>query len=130
MIAVKAIAVWLGILVCAFANGALREVIMIPHLGKTVGLLLSGLLLSTLILAIAYMALPWLNITRLSQFLGVGLGWLVMTLAFEISFGRLQGKPWAILLEAYTFKDGNIWPVVLFITAASPYIAGRLRGAS
>ena len=128
MLIVKALAIWLAILVCAVANGTLREAILIPHLGKTIGLLLSGLLLSALILAITYFALPWLGVTRLSQLIGIGLGWLALTLVFEISFGRFQGKTWPALLEAYTFKDGNIWPVVLLITAAAPYIAGRLRG--
>lgn len=128
VLTVKAIAIWLAILICAVANGTLREVILIPRLGKTIGLLLSGLLLSTLILALTYFVLPWFGVTHLSQLFGIGFGWLILTLVFEISFGRFQGKPWAVLLEAYTFKEGNIWPVVLLITAASPYIAGRLRG--
>jgi hypothetical protein len=48
--------------------------------------------------------------------------------AFEFTFGRLvQGKPWPQLLEAYTFKDGNIWPLVLLVTTLAPWIAARLR---
>lgn len=128
MLPIKAFAVWFAILACAVANGALREAFLIPELGKTSGLLLSGLLLSALILVVAYLAVPWLNVSRCSQLIGVGSGWLALTLAFEFTFGRLQGKSWVSLLEAYTFKDGNIWPVVLLITAAAPYIAGQLRG--
>lgn len=124
----KALAVWLAILVCAIANGTLREAILIPHLGNAIGLSLSGLLLSTLILAITYFALPWLGSTRRLQLIGIGVGWLALTLVFEMSFGRLQGKSWSALLGAYTFRDGNIWPFVLLITAAAPYVAGRLRG--
>ena len=30
-------------------------------------------------------------------------------------------------VEAFTFKDGTLWPVVLLITLAAPYIAARLR---
>jgi hypothetical protein len=127
MILVKASAIWLAILVCAVANGILREAFLIPHLGRTIGLLLSGLFLSALILAITYLALPWLGVSRPSQFIGIGLGWLVLTLVFEFSFGLFQGKSWQVLLEAYTFKDGNIWPIVLLTTAAAPYIAGVLR---
>jgi hypothetical protein len=51
-----------------------------------------------------------------------------LTLAFELSFGLFQGKSWPVLLEAYTFKDGNVWPIVLLITAVAPCIVGRLRG--
>lgn len=125
MLTVKAFAVWLAILVCAVANGALREAVIIPWLGKTAGLLLSGLLLCALILTITYVAVPWLGVTRVSQLVGIGLGWLALTVVFEISFGRFQGTSWSVLLAAYTFKDGNIWPIVLLTTAAAPYLAGR-----
>jgi hypothetical protein len=57
--------------------------------------------------------------------------WLVLTLAFEFAFGRLlQHKPWPELLEAYTLKGGNIWPVVLIIIVLAPFIAARLRGVA
>lgn len=58
----------------------------------------------------------------------MGLGGLALTLVFEFSFGLWQGESWPVLLEAYSFKDGNIWPVVLAVTALAPYIATRLRG--
>lgn len=124
----KSLTIWLVILVCAVANGALRESVLIPHLGKAPGFLLSGVLLSALILVITFLALPWLGVHRPAQLIGIGVFWLVLTLVFELSFGRFQGKPWATILEAYTFKDGNIWPVVLLVTAAAPYVAARLRG--
>jgi hypothetical protein len=124
---VKAIVIWLAILCLAVANGALREAILIPHLGKVVGLVLSGVLLSGLILTIAFFTLPWVGARRVSQLVGVGALWLMLTLAFEFLFGFLQGKSWSTMLEAYTFKEGNIWPVVLLVTAAAPYIAIRCR---
>ncbi|MBX3302716.1 MAG: hypothetical protein KF693_10930 [Nitrospira sp.] len=124
----KALAIWLTILGLAVANGVLREQLLIPQLGKTPGLVLSGLLLSVVILVVTFFTLPWLRLNQLSQAIGVGLGWIVLTLAFEFSFDRFQGKSWPSILEAYTFKDGNIWPVVLLVTAAAPYVAARLRG--
>ncbi|QIL69112.1 hypothetical protein G7048_01105 [Diaphorobacter sp. HDW4B] len=124
----KALAVWLVILVCAVANGALREGALIPHLGRAPGLILSGVLLSALILSLTFLALPWLRAPRPAQLIGLGVFWLALTLVFEFSFGRFQGKSWATILEAYTFKDGNIWPVVLLVTAAAPYVAARFRG--
>lgn len=128
MLTVKALLIWFAILGTAVANGVLREAVLIPQLGTMPGLFLSGLLLSALILVITFLVLPWLGIQQPSQAIGVGLGWLVLTLVFEFSFGLLQGKSWAALLEAYTFKDGNIWPVVLLVTAAAPCITARLKG--
>ena len=55
--------------------------------------------------------------------------WLATTLAFELGFGRfVQHKGWAEILEAYTFKGGNLWPLVLAIVLISPWLAAKLRG--
>ena len=128
MVALKALIIWAGILALAVANGALRESVLIPGLGTPAALVLSGSLLSALIIIVAYLSLPWLQIRRPVQFWFVGFGWLALTVIFEFSFGLWQGKSWTELLEAYTFKGGNIWPVVLAATALAPYIAAKLRG--
>ena len=128
-LASKAFAIWLIILVLAISNGTLREAILIPTLGKSPGLILSGALLSAAILAIAYVALPWLGRASVARYVAIGFGWLCLTLAFEFTFGRLiQGKPWSQILEAYAFKDGNIWSLVLLVTAIAPYVTAKFRG--
>jgi hypothetical protein len=127
-VAAKALAIWFGILVLAVANGALREAVLIPVLGGVSGLILSGVLLSVLIFAVVYFSLPWFGPAPVASYIALGLSWLCLTLVFEFTFGRLmQGKPWSELLEAYTFKGGNIWPVVLLTVAAAPYVAARIR---
>lgn len=128
VVALKALVIWASILVLAVANGALRESVLLPRVGTPAAFVLSGLLLSILIIGVAYLSLPWLQISRPAQLWGVGLGWLALTLVFEFSFGLWQGKSWLELFEAYTFKDGNIWPLVLAVTALAPYIAVQLRG--
>lgn len=127
-LALKALLIWVGILVLAIANGVLRESVFMAWFGTSVALLLSGLLLSLMILGVAWLSLPWLEIRRPGQLWFVGFGWLALTLIFEVSFGLWQGKSWRMLLEAYTFNDGNIWPFVLVVTALAPYIAAKLRG--
>ena len=128
VIALKALVIWASILVLAVANGAFRESVLTPGVGTPTALVLSGLLLSMLIIGVAYLSLPWLQISRPVQLWAVGLGWLTLTVIFEFSFGLWQGTSWLELLEAYTFKDGNIWPIVLAATALAPYLAAQLRG--
>jgi hypothetical protein len=45
-----------------------------------------------------------------------------------------QGHSWSELLEAYNFKDGNLWPLVLVVLFFAPLLASRFdawrRGAS
>ncbi|SDB61458.1 hypothetical protein SAMN05660653_03198 [Desulfonatronum thiosulfatophilum] len=124
----KAIPVWCCILVFAVANGGFREAVLLPKLGSPTALIVSGLLLSFVIVGVAYLALPWLGVRRPLHLLTVGLLWLALTLVFEFSFGLWQGKSWETLLEAYTFRDGNIWSLVLAVVAFAPLIAAKLRG--
>lgn len=105
----------------------MRESILIPRLGAAAGFVLSGLLLSMLILLVAYLSLPWLGARYPAELVGIGLGWLALTIVFEFSFGLWQGKSWQVIFEAYTFRGGNIWPVVLVVTACAPYLAAKLR---
>lgn len=127
-IALRAAAVWLLILVCAVANGALREAVLVPWLGRTAALVLSGLLLSTCVLVAAMLLVAWLPRLPARHYGGIGVGWLAATLAFEFGFGRLvQGKAWAELIEAYHFHGGNLWPVVLLVVLVAPWWAARWR---
>lgn len=128
VLALKAFAIWTGILVLAVLNGALREAILIPRIGTAPGLVLSGILLSALIVVVAYLSLPWLDARRAAELAGIGLGWLALTLVFEFSFGLWQGKSWQVMLDAYTFKSANTWPAVLVVIAVAPYLAAKLRG--
>ncbi|GAB1382285.1 hypothetical protein MASR1M50_06040 [Burkholderiales bacterium] len=124
---VRALAVWGLILLCAIANGVLREALLIPRLSARPGLLLSGLLLSGLILLLSWWLLPWIGLRGRRAQLLTGLGWLALTLGFEFSFGLLRGRTLDEILAAYRFEGGNLWPLVLLVTACAPWLVGWLR---
>ena len=125
---IKSLITWLLILGLAVLNGALRETVLIPFLGKTGGLVLSGILLSLLVALVSYAFVRLSHGVTILQGLRVGASWLCLTLIFECSFGRyVQHKSWSELLDAYTFKDGNIWPVVLLVTLLAPSAAVLLQ---
>ena len=125
---IKAATLWLVILILAILNGTLREKALIPVLGDVPGLVTSGIILSLCIFLVAFAAAPWYGQMTAPRWLRVGLFWLVLTLAFEFGFGLfVQGKSPADLLDAYTFRGGNLWPVVLVAIVLSPWLAARLR---
>lgn len=125
---VKGVAVWGVILVLAFANAGLREVILIPRFGNVRSLTASGVILSLLVLLVAYVSLPWMGAIRTGELLTIGLSWFALTLVFDLLLGRAQGERLRQQLDAYLFKRGNLWPVVLLVTASAPYLAAKLRG--
>ena len=125
---VRAVLVWLAILVLAIVNGALREAFLVPAFGRPAGLLASGVLLASLVLAVAFASARWLLLSSRARAWRLGLAWLAMTLAFEFGFGMLlQHKPLREMLAAYTLRDGNIWPLVLLATLLAPVLARRAR---
>lgn len=125
----KAVALWSAILVLAILNGALREKVLIPASGSFAGLIASGIILSIGIFLAAFAAVPWYGPLTSRQWLLVGLFWLLLTLVFEFSFGRFaQHKTWAESLDAYSFRGGNIWPIVLVTTLISPWLSAKIRG--
>ena len=129
MLTLKAIAAWLVLLACAVANGALREAILVPAFGARVSLAASGVLLSCVVIAIAIVAVPRLGPLSNWKCVYVGVLWLGLTVGFEFGFGRLvRHQSWPRLLEAYTLRDGNLWPVVLVVILVAPLLAVRFRG--
>jgi hypothetical protein len=124
----KSLLAWAIILCLAVANGVLRESVLIPRLGGAAGLRLSGAILCLLILLVAYGLVRTARGLTAAQGLRVGALWLGLTLAFEFGFGLyVRHRPLAELLEAYTFKDGNLWPLVLAVTLLAPAAAARLH---
>jgi len=124
----KALTVWVVILLLAMANGIFREAVLAPALGAGTSLVLSGLMLCGVVFLATFLFLPWLDTRVPAHLLTIGLGWLLLTLVFEFSFGLLTGKALPELLEAYTFQGGNLWPAVLAVIVVSPWLAARLRG--
>ena len=130
MFATRALAAWLAILALAMLNGALRELVLVPSLGKSAAYLLSGLLLLALVVLVGIALASWMRIESRRRALGAGALWLGLTLVFECGLGIVQGRSWPEMLAQYTFKDGNIWPLVLLVAFLAPLIGWRCRGTS
>ena len=128
-LSLKSAGIWLLILACAIVNGAFRETTLIPLLGTAAAFVASGILLSACIVGVSLWLVPRLGQLKSLQAAGLGSFWLGLTLAFEFGFGRfVMHRSWSELFEAYTFKNGNLWPLVLLVTFAAPILAVRLRG--
>ncbi len=128
-LALKAAAVWFGLLVLAVANGFLREFVLAPALGPPADVVASGLLLAAAVVAVAWATLPWLAPSTRGQRWAIGAGWAVAVVAFEFALGVAQGRTLAAMLAPYTFDGGNLWPLVLATTAAAPALADAISRA-
>ena len=125
----RALAVWFGLLVLAFANGALRELALVPALGDTYAHALSSVTLAATILLLAWVTIVWIHPASDADAWTIGALWLALTLAFEFLAGHyVFGTPWRDLLADYNVAAGRIWVLVLLTTAAAPAISARAHG--
>lgn len=124
----RALAIWLLLLVLAIANGGFRESVLIPRLGPEAAHRVSTLLLCALILLATWLTIGWLRPATLGSALAVGGFWVGLTLAFEFLAGHyLFGRPWEVLWADYDIRAGRIWVLVLVVTLLAPAWAGQVR---
>jgi len=81
-------------------HGIARSVFLFPHVGQFRSNQIGVGTGSLIILAIALVFVRWIGASRSSQLLGIGVLWAVLTLAFEIRFGRFAvGASWGRILS-------------------------------
>jgi hypothetical protein len=125
----KTTGIWLLTVIIAIVNAVLREKLLTPRIGAEVALPLSGLVLSMFILVIAFMSIPFIGLSESKICILVGMVWLVLTLSFEFLFGHyVAGKPWYEIMQVFNIKKGDLFIVVLLVTAISPWLCAKLRG--
>jgi hypothetical protein len=117
---------WCGFVAAAIANGAARERVLRPAVGRAAEPL-SVATLSAAILAGTHCfvrrAAPQASAREL---LAVGVGWTGATVAFEFLFGHyVAGAAWEELLANYDLPRGRLWPLVLLVTLLAPAALGR-----
>ena len=119
---------WIGMVILAILNGAVREKIYGPFMRD-----LSAHQLSTFIGLILFGLYIWIltgiyRIESSSQAFVIGGMWFIMTISFEFIFGHfIMGHPWSKLFHDYNLLKGRIWLLVLIWTAVAPYVFYRVR---
>ena len=119
---------WVVMVPIAILNGVLREStygrrlseLRAHQLSTVAGIVLLGAFMWAVIRAWP----PWSG----GQVLEVGLLWVLLTVAFEFSFGRFVVKrSWTELIRDYDLLKGRMWLLVLVWVAVAPYLFYRLR---
>ncbi len=118
---------WLGLVVVAIINGAIREKgykkymseLRAHQVSTVTGIILFGIFIYIL-------SLIW-KIQSAGQAITIGLLWLALTIAFEFVFGHFVMKhPWSKLLHDYNILKGRLWLLILIWTTIAPYVFYKL----
>ena len=126
---IKAIGIWLVFVISAILNGVFREKVLVPAIGTSIALPLSGVILAALVFLVTLMLVPFINSSESTVYFVIGFLWVGLTLSFEFFFGRfVAGKSWQEIMQVFNVKKGDLFIFVLAITAVSPWVAAKLRG--
>lgn len=125
---VKAIGIWLVILIMAIVNAAVREKLLLPAVGYEFALPASGLLLSVMIFLIAFISIPLFSSAGSKEFIMVGVVWFALTLSFEFLFGYfVSGESWLEIVKVFDVRKGNLFLVALLVTLVAPWLSAKAR---
>jgi hypothetical protein len=131
MILLRSIAIWLIFITIESLNGTIRTLWLVPLLGDLRAHQISFVTGSLLILTIATIFVHWLNISNVSQSIGIGVLWMLLTVVFEVGLGRLAlGYSWAQIAADYNLLKGRLMPLGLVLLVLAPLIATKIRDVS
>jgi len=128
-ILLKATGLWLLIVVAAIINGVLRERLIAPIVGIETALPISGITLSAVIFIFSLMSVSFVGALQTKTYLFIGLYWVLLTLSFEFLFGHyVVDKSWREIMQVFNIQKGDLFIIVLFVTAFSPWVSAKIRG--
>lgn len=124
----RALAVWFLIIVAESLHGTLRELLLKPYVGDLRARQFAVFTGMLIILGVTYTFIRWIRAETTRALLLVGLLWVALTLAFEVSLGVfVLGYSWARLREDYDLTRGGFLAFGMIVLWLSPLIATKLR---
>jgi len=127
-IGIRSLMVWFILIGAEIVHGILRAILLVPLVGEFRSNQIGVFSGSAIILLIAYLTIRWIGAKRNSALLTVGFIWLMLTVAFEVLFGRfVVGLTWERLAAGYNIIEGGLMPFGLLLLLFSPMIAANLQ---
>jgi hypothetical protein len=118
----------LCIILVEVLHGIARAMFLAPAIGDFRARQVAVFTGSLLILVVAALFIRWIRPARAAEAVWVGIVWLVLTLAFEIAFGRLVAHAsWSRIASDYNLFRGGLLPIGLLVLTAAPLVAARFR---
>ena len=125
----RALFVWLVIIVAESVHGTLRTLHLAPAIGDFQARRVGVVIGTVLIFAIALAFTRWIGAQSRRQLLGIGALWVALTVAFEVGLGRaVLHFDWARILADYDLSRGGLMGFGLLAMFFIPLLAARIRG--
>ena len=127
-LALRALALLALIIMAEVVNGTVRTLAIAPLVGDFTARQIGTVTGCVLIGLIAWFGSPWLKARSPRAQWAVGLLWLVLTMVFEVTFGRLvAGASWQRLAADYNLAQGGLLGLGMLWLLCAPRLAAALR---
>ena len=126
--ALRGVVVWLIIILVEVLHSIVSILFLAPVLGDFRARQVAVFTGSLLILAVATLCIRWVRPADAGEAVSIGIVWLVLTLAFEVGFGRyVAHATWSRIASDYNLLQGGLLPIGLLLLTAAPLIAAKVR---
>jgi hypothetical protein len=128
MLLIRAFAVWLVLMAAEVFHGTVRTLFLVPVVGDFRSRQIGVFTGSLVILGLTFLFVRWIRAGSPVRLLAVGGLWLVLTVLFEFTLGRLVlGLPWEQMWQDYDLPRGGLMPIGLLVMALSPLLTAWWR---
>ena len=119
----RLVGVWVLLAIVMSANGVFRETVLKDAMTADEANLASAVIGILLILGVTRLFFRPLGGAPTSMLVRTSVALVIMTVVFEFAIGRLvDRKTWGELIENYALWRGHLWPIVLAVLAATPFL--------
>lgn len=124
----RATLVWVLLMLAEMVHAIIRNAVLMPFMGDFRARQVSVFTGALIIFGIAWLTVRWMRAPGRRAWLMIGLLWVMLTIAFEISLGRLVFHyDWSRILSDYNLLRGGLMPLGLLMMGLSPLLANRFR---
>lgn len=121
----KALLLWLGFGVTAFACGALRELVLRPRIGEQPAHQIGTVVVSLVVFGLIVLFVRWVDPDS-REAIRLGILWVVLSVLFELGFFHyVMGTPWEELLADCNILRGRLLLLFWLTQLVSPYLVVR-----
>jgi hypothetical protein len=125
----RALAVWLAIVVAETLHGVARTLWLTPIVGDHAARQIGVGTGSVLIFVVTWLAIRWIGLVGRRELLATGALWVVLMLAFEIALGRtVMGFDWDRIAAEFDPRRGGLLLFGHVALLLMPLLTARLRG--
>lgn len=129
MYLVRALIIWMVIIVAESIHGTLRELFLVPLVGDFTARRLAFFVGLLLIFLMTCFFIRWIDAPSMKSLFLVGLIWMILTAGFEFGLGLfVMNYSWERMFEDYDLSRGGLMGFGLLFMVFAPYLGAKLRG--